>query len=43
MPSSRCNIDRRHQTDVSEAQLGLIALPGDVEDDVGAVPVKELV
>src|SRR5580704_18386931 len=32
-------LDHRHQTHVGEAQLGLIALPGDVKNDVRAVPL----
>src|SRR5580704_14887159 len=32
-------LDGRHQTHVGEAQLGLIALPGDVKNDVRAVPL----
>jgi hypothetical protein len=32
-------LDRRHPTDVRKAQFGLITLPGDLENDVGAVPL----
>src|SRR5579863_6929946 len=33
-------LDRRHQTHVRKTQFGLIALSGDFENDVGAVPLR---
>src|SRR5688500_13943569 len=31
-----------HQTDVSEGEFGLVALPGDVEDDASVLPLRRV-